>query len=234
MGIARSLSAAQILDQVLYAGQILATEDRRLRNVVFMGMGEPFHNEAAVFEAIARLTDPAWFGLSAGKILVSTVGIPEGMRRLAERFPKVRHALSLHSVRPDVRERLIPLAKKFPLDELHRAVTDVNQRTGSEVMIEYLLLNDVNDSPADAEALLAWVDGLQVHVNLIPYNTVEEAPQLEASSPARRQAFARILKDAGIKTTMRYSLGNDIAAACGQLVRREARGGVLSRSETQP
>ncbi len=237
MGIARSLSAAQILDQVLYAGQILATEDRRLRNVVFMGMGEPFHNEDAVFETIAQLTDPAWFGLSPGKILVSTVGIPEGMRRLAEQFPKVRQALSLHSVRTDVRERLIPLAKKFPLDELHRAITDVNRQTGAEVMIEYLLLAEINDSMTDAAELIVWLGGLDVHVNLIPYNTVEEAPELEASPPAKRQAFARRLKDAGIKTTMRYSLGNDIAAACGQLVRREARGRLpvqLIAEETQP
>ncbi len=223
MGIARNLSAAQILDQVVHAGQILASEGRQLRNVVFMGMGEPFHNEDAVYEALDRLIDREWFGLSPRKLCVSTVGIPDAMRRFAERFQTVRMALSLHSARQDVRERLIPLAKKFPLEELKRTLIDMQPILYGEVMIEYLLLAGVNDSLDDAAELIAWLDGLNVHVNLIPYNAIEEAPQLTASDPAKRQAFARLLKDAGITTTMRYSLGNDIAAACGQLVRKDAR-----------
>lgn len=237
MGIARSLSAAQILDQVLHAGQILATEVRPLRNVVFMGMGEPFHNEDAVHEAVEHLIDREWFQLSPQKICVSTVGIPDAMRRFAERFPTVRLALSLHSARQSVREQLIPLAKKYPLEELKRTLLDLHYVRYGEVMIEYLLLAGINDALDDAAELISWIDGLDVHINLIPYNAVEDAPQLEASPPAQRQAFAQTLKDAGIKTTMRYSLGNDIAAACGQLVRKEARtrGSVgVTPTETQP
>ncbi len=233
MGIARNLSVEQILDQVLHAGQILATEGRLLRNVVFMGMGEPFHNEDVVHAAVERLIDREWFQLSPRKLCVSTVGIPDAMRRFAERFPTVRLALSLHSSRQDVREQLIPLAKKYPLEELRRTLEDLRHVLYGEVMIEYLLLAGVNDSLTDADELIAWLDGLDVHVNLIPYNAVEEAPQLEASPLAKREAFARTLKDAGIKTTMRYSLGNDIAAACGQLVRREARTRLIVE-ETQP
>ena len=223
MGIARNLSTAQILDQVVHAGQILATEGRPLRNVVFMGMGEPFHNEDAVYEALDRLIDREWFGLSPLKLCVSTVGIPDAMRRFAERFPTVRLALSLHSARQDVREHFIPLAKKYSLDELKRTLTDVRPTLYGEVMIEYLLLAGINDSTDDAAALIEWLDGVNAHVNLIPYNAIAEAPQLVASDPATRQAFAQTLKNAGLTTTTRYSLGNDIAAACGQLVQKNAR-----------
>ncbi len=231
MGITRDLSVEQILDQVLQAGQIFASEDRRLRNVVFMGMGEPFHNEAAVFEALERLIDPAWFGLSPRKLCVSTVGIPEGMLQCAERFPTVRLALSLHSARQEVRERLIPLAKRYPLDELRRTLVEVNRLTQETVMIEHLLLAGVNDSPRDAAELIAWLTGLDVHVNLIPCNPIAAAPHLTSSPPEVQQSFARALKEAGFRTTVRYSLGNDIAAACGQLVRREARSHTLASRE---
>lgn len=223
MGIARNLTTAEILDQVLTAGQMLAVEQRSLRNVVFMGMGEPYHNESQVFEAIETLISPTFFALSPAKILVSTVGVVDGMLRCAERFPKVHQALSLHSVRQDVRERLIPLAKKFPLARLREAIETLNRRYGQTVMIEYLLLAGVNDSEEDAREVVAWMAGLDVHVNLIPYNRIEEAPHLSGSLPETRTAFARILKDSGLKTTTRYSLGNDIAAACGQLVRHENR-----------
>ena len=110
MGIARSLSTAEILDQVFQAGQILATEGRRPRNIVFMGMGEPFHNEQTLVEVVERLIDPAWFNISAKKILVSTVGITDGMLRFAERFPTVGLALSLHSVRDEPRQSIMPIA----------------------------------------------------------------------------------------------------------------------------
>lgn len=233
MGIARDLSAEQILDQVLRAGHIFASENLRLRNVVFMGMGEPFHNDATVFTAMERLVDPAWFGLSPRKLCVSTVGIPEGILRCAERFPAVRLALSLHSARQEIRERLIPLAKRYPLDELRRTLVEVNRLTRQTVMIEYLLLAGVNDSPTDAAELIEWLTGLDVHVNLIPYNPIAAAPNLAGSPLEVRQAFALALKGAGFKTTVRHSLGNDIAAACGQLVRREIRGRTLASQERQ-
>jgi len=223
MGIARNLTAAEILDQVLIAGQMLAAEQRSLRNVVFMGMGEPFHNETELFEAIETLISPAFFALSPAKILVSTVGVTDGMLRCAERFPKVHQALSLHSVRQEVRERLIPLARKFPLPKIRDTLQTLNVQYGQTVMLEYLLLAGVNDSPEDAREVVDWTAGLDVHINLIPYNRIEESPHLSGSPVEAREAFARVLKEAGRKTTTRYSLGNDIAAACGQLVRHENR-----------
>ncbi len=223
MGIARNLSHEEIVDQVVQAGQLLATEDRRPRNIVFMGMGEPFHNEANLYRAIELLTGPDLFNISPTKILVSTVGIPAAMLRCVERFPQVNIALSLHSVRQNVREQLIPLANKFVLDELRRTISEINRRQATSVMIEYLLLAGTNDSQADARELAHWLHGLNVHVNLIPYNPIEDAPQLIGSDQATIEGFSLSMRQSGFKTTTRYSLGNDIAAACGQLVRRENR-----------
>ena len=223
MGIARNLSHEDILDQVLRAGQLLADEDRSPRNVVFMGMGEPFHNEENLHRAIELLISTEFFNISPTKVLVSTVGIADAMLRCVERFPTVKLALSLHSVRQDVRERLIPLATKFPLDKLKQTIAAVNRRQSTSLMIEYLMLAGVNDSQNDARELVAWLEDLNVHVNLIPYNPIDDAPQLIGSDRPTREAFAKTIRGAGFNTTLRYSLGNDIAAACGQLVRRENR-----------
>jgi 23S rRNA (adenine2503-C2)-methyltransferase len=232
MGIARNLSAAEILDQVVLAGERMAAEGRRVRNIVFMGMGEPFHNEEAVYEAVAALVAPELFHHAPGRVLISTVGIPDAMVRCARRFPDVNLALSLHSVRPEVREKLIPLAAKFSLDELRAAVIAANHSQRHSLMIEYLTLAGVNDSADDARELVAWLAGLDVHVNLIPYNPIEAAPHLRSTDRPGRDAFATILRSAGITTTIRYSLGADVAAACGQLVQHENR--QLARSQATP
>ncbi len=223
MGIAQNLQADEILDQVLQAGQLLAAEDRRLRNIVFMGMGEPLHNEENLYQSLESLTAGELFHHSPAKILVSTVGIPEAMVRCARRFPKVNIALSLHSVQQEVRERLVPLARQYPLDELRATLVQLNKLQKKPVMIEYLMFVGVNDSEDDAHALAEWLWDLNVHVNLIPYNPIDDAPQLSCTPRAERDAFAGVLKQAGLTTTIRYSLGADIAAACGQLVRRENR-----------
>lgn len=223
MGIAKSLSAAEILDQVVLAGERMRTEDRIVRNIVFMGMGEPFHNEEAVYEAVSSLLSPEMFHHPPGRILISTVGIPDAMVRCARRFPEVNLALSLHSVRPEVRETLIPLAAKYPLSDLRAAITKINQIQNNTVMIEYLMLAGVNDSSDDARELAAWLTGLNVHVNLIPYNPIETAPLLRSTERPERDAFALVLRNAGFTTTIRYSLGADIAAACGQLVQDDNR-----------
>ncbi|HVT30759.1 MAG TPA: 23S rRNA (adenine(2503)-C(2))-methyltransferase RlmN, partial [Lacipirellulaceae bacterium] len=166
---------------------------------------------------------PDMFHHTAGRILISTVGIPDAMVRCARRFPEVNLALSLHSVRPDVRERLIPLAAKYGLDELREAIAKVNQIQNNTLMVEYVMLAGVNDSLDDARELAAWMSGLDVHVNLIPYNPIDSMPQLRTTERPQRDVFAGILREAGYITTIRYSLGADIAAACGQLVQRENR-----------
>jgi 23S rRNA (adenine2503-C2)-methyltransferase len=223
MGVAKSLSTAEILDQVVLANEHVRAEGRSVRNIVFMGMGEPFHNEETIYDAVAALLSPELFHYPPSRILISTVGIPDAMIRCARRFPKVNLALSLHSVRQNVRERLIPLAAKYRLDELRTAVAKVNEIQQSTVMIEYLMLAGVNDSAEDAREFAAWLSGLDVHVNLIPYNPIESAPHLRTTERPQRDAFAAALRSAGFITTIRYSLGADIAAACGQLVQRNNR-----------
>jgi 23S rRNA (adenine2503-C2)-methyltransferase len=223
MGIARNLSAAEILDQIVLAGELLRDEGRAVRNIVFMGMGEPLHNEETLYEVVAALQAPELFHWPASRILVSTVGIPDAMVRCGRRFPDVNLALSLHSVRQDVREQIIPLATRYSLDELRSTLVKLNRIQQRPVMIEYLMLAGLNDSADDARGLLAWLSGLDVHVNLIPYNPIEGKPQLQSTQRPERDAFAAILRAAGLTATIRYSLGADIAAACGQLVQRENR-----------
>jgi 23S rRNA (adenine2503-C2)-methyltransferase len=223
MGIARNLSTPEILDQVVLAGERMVAEDRPVRNIVFMGMGEPFHNEETLYDVVSALLAPELFHYSPARILISTVGIPDAMIRCARRFPDLNLALSLHSVRQEIREQLIPLAAKYSLDELHSAVAQINAIQKNTVMIEYLMLAGINDSAADAVDLIAWLKGLDVHVNLIPYNPIAPASHLRTTERPDRDAFAAILKSAGITTTIRYSLGADIAAACGQLVQSDNR-----------
>ena len=223
MGIARNLTTSEILDQVFQSGQLLASEDRRLQNIVFMGMGEPLHNEVNLFNTIDMLVATDHFNRSPASILVSTVGVVEGMLRLAKRFPRVNLALSLHSADEKTRQQIIPLAKKTSLDQLQRTLAEINRIQQREVMIEYLMLAGLNDSTDDAKQLIAWLKPLQVHLNLIPYNPINDAPHLSGSSPEAIASFADVTKREGVKTTIRYSLGTDIAAACGQLVRKENR-----------
>ncbi|MCA9083087.1 MAG: 23S rRNA (adenine(2503)-C(2))-methyltransferase RlmN [Planctomycetaceae bacterium] len=223
MGISRNLTASEILDQVVQAGQVLASERRRLSNIVFMGMGEPFHNETAVHEAVELLTRSDFFDRSPGSLLISTVGITDAMLRFALRFPRVNLALSLHSVRQDVRSQIIPLASRYPIEVLRETIQEINAIQGCSLMLEYLMLDGINDSEADAAELADWADGLNVHINLIPYNAVAEAAHLHGSPPSAVQSFSEFLKRKGFRTTTRYSLGSDIDAACGQLVRLENR-----------
>lgn len=223
MGIAKNLSVPEILDQVAQANRLLSKEKRSVRNIVFMGMGEPFHNEDAVTESLRILNSPSGFHHPLSRILVSTVGIPSAMLRLAHALPNVNIALSLHSPIQSTREKIIPLAKRYSLDELRASIVELNriQSIKTAVMLEHLMLEGINDSLEDATALCEWAKGLRVHVNLIPYNYVQEAPHLKGSDRARIEAFGAIIKKANLPTTIRYSMGSDIEAACGQLVRNE-------------
>ncbi len=223
MGIARNLTVDEILDQWVQANQLLRPEGRTIRNLVFMGMGEPFHNEQQLHAALDVLTDRACFSHPLQRVLVSSVGIPDGMIRLAERYPLVRQALSLHAANQEQRVQLIPLAARHPLPELHATLLRLNQLQSQPVLIEYLLLANRNDTADDARRLIDFLRGLHVLVNLIPYNPIDSAPHLVGSDTPQRQAFAGWLKSAGLRVTTRYSLGSDIAAACGQLVRQENR-----------
>jgi 23S rRNA (adenine2503-C2)-methyltransferase len=224
MGLARNLTAGEILDQLVQASLLLAPEGRTVRNLVFMGMGEPFHNEDQLYAALETLVDRRAFHINPKRLMISTVGIPDAMVRCARRWPEVRLALSLHSTRHEIRRRLMPIAGRYSLEVLREALAEVAAIGQHEVMIEYLLLDGLTDTDEDAAALTAYLRGLRVHVNLIPYNPIAEAPALARSSPQRQAAFSAALKAAGFPVTTRYSLGADIAAACGQLIRDSQRG----------
>ena len=225
MNKAVNLTAVEILDQVRLAGEQLKGEGRRLRNVVFMGMGEPFLNPDQVFKAIDQLTDSAGFHLSDRHLLVSTMGIPEGISHCSRRFPEVGLAISLHSVRQEIRDILMPLARRWPLSELWEAIAARNKTTGQPVMIEWLMLDGVTDTELDLSLLTQWVSGLQVHINLITFNAPEgdgkevrfQGRPLRGTPVQRFDEFLSRLKQEGLKATRRYSLGADIQAACGQL-----------------
>ena len=211
------LDAIEIVDQVAQANQLLIAENRRVRNVVFMGMGEPFHNENQVTRAARMLHNDDWFGLSARRTMVSTVGIPEAMLRWSGSFPRSPLAISLHTVDQRLRESLIPIAQRYPLPLLRDAMQRMAVAGSPSLLIEYLLLRGINDSLAQADALVRYLDGLPVHVNLIPYNPIAAAPHLRSTPRPQREAFGARLRERGLTVTIRYSQGRDIAAACGQL-----------------
>lgn len=211
LGFIRNLTSDEMLDQVLLAKRILREEGRALRNVVVMGMGEPLHNEKNLFQCLEILRDPRYFNLSENHLMVSTVGVPDAMVRFSERFPNIQLALSLHSARQEVREKLMPVAKVQTLEKLKSTLPRIGRS-----MIEYLMLKGVNDGPEDLAALIDFLRGTEVHINLIQFNAHPGA-QYQPVTTEERKAFGDALKAADFKVTLRYSLGDDIAAACGQL-----------------
>ena len=215
MGFARNLASAEILDQVVQASRIVAPEGRPIRNVVFMGMGEPLLNQENLFQALEFLRAAPFFNYAGSRLMVSTVGIPAAMERFSARFPDVQLALSLHSARQEVREKLMPQARKYTLDRLRESLLEASRN--GKVMIEYLMLDGVNDGDADFQALENYLRDIPVHINIIPFNEYAGC-NLRGTPEADMKAFADRLKAAGFHTTLRYSLGADIAAACGQLV----------------
>ena len=235
MGFQRNLSAFEIVEQFLRAGWIArglmgnAQTPPPLRNVVFMGMGEPLHNAEAVEQAIAILSDPRWFGLSLRSITLSTAGVPNKMIQMAERFPRLRMALSLHSADPQKRRWLVPKAVG-DLDLLRETILRINALQEDTLWIEVALIDGINDSLEDAELLINFCHGLNVEVNVIPYNDTSHARNLsvvskgaqdrplKAPGPDKTEAFIAKIRKKGIFVTYRNTLGESIQAACGQLI----------------
>ena len=220
MGLLRNLTAAEMLDQVILAQRIVRDEGRTLRNVVMMGMGEPFHNEAAVYQTLDVLRDPRGCHLSERHLLVSTVGMAAAMVRFVNQYPRVRLALSLHSARQDVRRLIMPAGKSQRLEKLKAILPPLTRH--HNFMVEYVLLRGVNDGPEDLAALIDFLQGFPVHINLIQFNAHDGA-EFHPVTKEAREAFGAALRKAGFKVTLRYSLGDDIAAACGQLAGLPAR-----------
>jgi len=220
-GFSRNLSSAEILSQVWLASRLLDEEKkpgRKITNLVLMGMGEPLLNYENVVKAIDVFLDDFAYGLSKRRVTVSTAGVIPAMDRLSERHD-VQLAISLHATRDELRDELVPVNKKYPLKELiaacHRFMEKRSPR--SRLTIEYVMLAGVNDSEQDAKELIKLMKGLSVLVNLIPFNPFENSGYKSSSNNAVRRFQDQLMK-ANITTVIRKTRGEDIDAACGQLV----------------
>jgi 23S rRNA (adenine2503-C2)-methyltransferase len=221
LGFTRDLSTAEIVDQVRAAARRLALRGRRLTNVVFMGMGEPLLNLDHVLEAVSALSDPLRFGLGARHITVSTSGVVPGIRRLTALGPQFTLAVSLHAARDPLRDVLVPLNRRWPIAEVVAAARDHARTTGRRISYEVTLIDGVNDTDADADALAELLRGDLCHVNLIPMNPVAHTPW-KASPMDRIERIAARLRRAGIAVTIRRNRGQEVGAACGQLAAERA------------
>jgi 23S rRNA (adenine2503-C2)-methyltransferase len=222
MGLGRNLTEGEIVEQLLTLARIVRDRDGgRIGNVVMMGMGEPFLNYDAVLAACRVMTDPAGHALGARHVAISTAGWVPGIERLAAEPLQLRLALSLHAPTDAKRVELMPVTKRYPLARLMAACRDYRERTGRRVFVEYLLLDGVNDSRADAAELARLLGGGEgFHVNLIAYNPT--AAGYRGSPPERVDAFAAELRRGRVQASYRRSHGSDIEAACGQLAVRGA------------
>ncbi|MGB3236925.1 MAG: 23S rRNA (adenine(2503)-C(2))-methyltransferase RlmN [Geitlerinemataceae cyanobacterium] len=219
-GFTRNLERHEIVDQVLTVQEDFG---RRVSHIVFMGMGEPLLNLENVLGAIACLNQDV--GIAARSITLSTVGIPKRIRQLASYQLQSTLAVSLHASNQALREKLIPSAKTYPLEDLLEECRDYVKQTRRRLTFEYLLLAELNDLPQHAEELARHLRGLQSHVNLIPYNPISEVDYQRPDND-RIDAFAQVLKQRNIAVSVRHSRGLAVDAACGQLRASEIDAGM--------
>ncbi len=225
-GFERHLSVGEILEQVIVARN--EAIPRRLSNVVFMGMGEPFANYDRVMAATRRIIDD--LGIGARKITVSTVGLVPQMRRFADEGLQVGLAVSLHAANDELRTELVPINKRHPISEIIDASQRYRENTGRRVSFEWAMIDQTNDRDSDARELAAVANAARAHVNLIPLNPTPGWPTV-GTPPSRIRAFADQLEASGVNVTIRANRGTDIDAACGQLrANHEAKPVTLRRT----
>src|SRR5881394_447286 len=219
MGLVRNLTAGEIVDQIRHWEGELAARRERVSHVVYMGMGEPFNNYDATLASVRSLIDPAEFGISPRRLTISTCGVVPGIDALGEEGLPINLAVSLHAPDDPTRARIMPINRKWGVEEVLAAAARYVTRTKRRVTFEYVLLAGVNDSVETARALVAVIvrhgPSKDAHVNLIPYNP--GAGGFRRPSVERMEAFTKVLQDQGIAATLRISKGQDIAAGCGQL-----------------
>jgi len=214
-GLERSLEAGEIVEQVLWAeGQL--EEKERISNIVIMGMGEPLLNYENTIKAM-RIINAEWgLGIGARHITLSTIGLPEQIRRLAHEPLQITLAVSLHGGDDELRGHLIPWARKIKIKDIFAAIDYYYENTHREVTLEYVLLDGVNCASRHADSLARWAKGSRCNVNLINYNPVADMP-FKAPAPPTVKAFMNRLKEQGVNVHLRRSLGTEIKGACGQL-----------------
>lgn len=216
MGFKRHLSSGEIIAQVLFYARMLKERNEVVTNIVLMGMGEPFHNYDNTMEAIDRLNDPNGFNFGARRFTISTVGLVPQIRRFADEKRQVNLAISLHAADDASRAAMLPVNKRYNIDEVIDACRYYVSQTHRRITFEWALINGVNDSPEVAKKLAARLKGLMCHVNAIPLNPTHGYTG-QATSRERAAKFKESLEQAGIPCTIRMRRGIDIAAGCGQL-----------------
>ncbi len=222
-GVKGNLSSGQIVEQILKLNQILAAKGERVTNVVFMGMGEPLSNYAQVMRAIRTMNDPACLNMGARRLTISTVGVPQRMRQLADEEMSINLAISLHAPTEKIRRELIPWAEHFSIDEILAAARYYFDKTGREITLEYILLSGVNDRPEHARQLAEIARTLRANINLLRYNEVAGTPYLRPKADDV-VVFQDVLRHNGVNAHVRRSRGRDIDAACGQLKKKKEDG----------
>src|SRR5258708_5732549 len=220
------MEPAEVIDQVLGVSRRESRAGRRVRHLVYRGVGEPLHNVEATMTSVRRFTDPAGVGLGVRRVTVSTSGMVPGIEKLTASGLGVNLAVSLHSPVDDLRDALVPLNKKWKIAAVLKAADDYASKTGRRVSYEYVMLGGVNDGIPMAEALGTLLRRRLAHVNLIPYNPIPGDPY-RATPAAQIEAFRARVKSHGVECTVRDTRGRKIDAACGQL-RAEARAGSLA------
>ncbi len=216
-GAARNLSSGEIIEQLLQLQRLLAA-DERLSNIVVMGMGEPLLNLEALMPALAAATGKDGLGIGVRRVTISTVGLPKGIRRLAEMDCQYHLAVSLHAPNDEIRNRLVPANRSIGMEAILAAADEYFERTGRRVTYEYVLLAGINDQPEHARELVRFLRGRPALVNLIPYNPVPDLPY-RTPAPGVTAEFMEILTHGGLEASVRYRKGERIQAACGQLRR---------------
>ena len=219
-GFIRNLRPGEIVEQVVQINGWLADRGERVSHVVYMGMGEPLKNYDPVVRSIRILSDPGMLNISQRRITVSTVGVVEGIRQLTLEDLKVNLVLSLHAPNQQVRQKIIPYARKYPLEDIMAAMDEYTKTTKRDITYEYILIAGINDHPDHAHELAHLLVGRQCTVNLIPYNPVAGLKLKRPEKKAVKQ-FRSVLFGSKVVNTCRYTKGDDIAAACGQLALQE-------------
>lgn len=219
MGFVRHLSAGEIVEQVLFVKRQLVKQRLSLRNIVFMGMGEPLHNYESTMTAIEILTDDKGLAIAPRHITLSTIGIPGEIRRLADENRQINLAVSLHAASDDKRSDLVPVNRRWSLAELLEACRYYSDKSVRRILFEWALIEGENDAPAEAHAIGKLLAGMRAHVNLIPLNLTEGYDGKPTSLAAARR-FQSILREYQVPSTIRQRKGIDIGAGCGQLRRR--------------
>jgi 23S rRNA (adenine2503-C2)-methyltransferase len=220
MGYKRNLSSGEIVAQVMYYAQMLKEQNESVTNIVFMGMGEPFHNYDNSMAAIDRLNDSNGFNFGARRFTVSTVGLVPQIKKFADEQRQVNLAISLHAADDDERLAIMPVNKRYKIDDVIQACKYYIEKTNRRVTFEWALIHGVNDTPEVAAKLASRLKGLLCHVNAIPLNPTQ-GYQGEATSRERADLFKKTLENAGIPCTIRMRRGIDINAGCGQLAGAE-------------